>query len=100
MKKINKKSLAEFLESRYDNITKGEAENIINSLFWKIEQELKEGNEVSIVGFGKFFTKRLDERISTNPQTGEKFHKEARDVVKFRIGKNLKHSIKNKDKDK
>lgn len=98
MKKINKKSLAHFIEQRYGEITKGDAEDIINSLFWKIEQELKKGNEVSIVGFGKFYTKRLKERISTNPQTGEKFKKPERNVIKFRIGKNLK-DIQNKEKE-
>lgn len=90
MKKLNKKDLSEFLNERYD-LGKEKSENIINSIFWKIETELKKGNDVQIVGFGKFFNKELQERISTNPQNGEKFVKEKRNVIKFKLGKNLKN---------
>ena len=90
MSKINKKSLSLFIEERYGDITKGESENIINSLFWKIEQELRQGNDVSIVGFGKFYIKKMKPRICTNPQTGEKFNQPAREVIKFKAGKNIK----------
>lgn len=91
MKKLNKKDLAEFISARYDNINKNLAENLVNSLFWKIEQEIKQGNEVSIVGFGKFFIKTLEERIATNPQNGQKFLKEKRKTIKFKCGKNFKN---------
>lgn len=89
-KKVNKKEIAEFINDRYPNLTKEECESIITSIFRKIEMELKNGNDVQIVGFGKFFNKRLKQRIATNPQNGEKFIKEERDVIRFRIGKNLK----------
>ncbi len=91
MEKINKKDLADFLEERYPILCKIDSENIINSLFWKIENEIKKGNEVCIVGFGKFFVKELNERLATNPQNGTKFIKEKRKVAKFRTGKNLKN---------
>lgn len=90
-KKVNKKDIALFLSERYDFLSKAEAENIINSIFRKIEMELKKGNDVQIVGFGKFFNRELNERISTNPQNGEKFIKGKRKVIRFKIGKNLKN---------
>ena len=89
-RKVNKKEIAEFISNQYPKLTKEESESIITSVFRKIEIELKDGNDVQIVGFGKFFNKTLKERISTNPQNGEKFIKEQRNVIKFRIGKNLK----------
>tara|TARA_B100000700_G_scaffold267699_1_gene307846 strand:- start:122309 stop:122611 length:303 start_codon:yes stop_codon:yes gene_type:complete len=88
--KVNKKDISLFLSERYKNLSKSECEDIINSLFWKITEEIKNDNIVSIVGFGQFFQKELGERIATNPQNGKKFKKPKRKVVKFKIGTDLK----------
>ena len=94
-KKINKKDLAYFIADKY-NLKKGLSEDVIESLFLKIEHEIRNKNQVSIVGFGTFYTKQLNARISTNPQTGEKFQKEARTIAKFKLGKKLNNMFKKK----
>jgi nucleoid DNA-binding protein len=91
--KINKKDLAYFIADKY-KLKKGLSEEIIESLFLKIEHELRSESQISIVGFGTFFTKKLNSRISTNPQTGEKFNKDERTVIKFKLGKKLKNMFK------
>jgi nucleoid DNA-binding protein len=93
--KVNKKDLAYFIAEKYD-LKKGVSEDVIESLFLKIEHELRNKNQVSIVGFGTFYTKKLNARISTNPQTGEKFNKEERTIAKFKLGKKLNNMFKNK----
>ena len=92
---MNKKDLAYFIADKY-KLKKGVSEDIIESLFLKIEQEIRDGNKVNIVGFGSFYTKEMKGRIATNPQNGETFPLEPRKVVKFKLGKKLRDMHKNK----
>jgi len=85
---MNKKDLAYFLADKYE-IKKGLSEDIIDSLFLKIEQELRKKEKVNIVGFGCFYTKEMKKRIATNPQNGETFELAPRTTVKLRLGKKL-----------
>jgi nucleoid DNA-binding protein len=94
-KKINKKDLAYHIAEKY-NIKKGVSEDIIESLFLKIEHELRIESQITIVGFGSFTVRELDARTSTNPQTGERFKKSKRKIVKFKLGKKLKNMFKDK----
>lgn len=89
MKKVNKKDLAYSIAEQY-GLKKGLSEDIIQSLFLHIERTLKEGNSVNIVGFGSFHIKKMSARVSVNPQNGKRFNQKERNVVKFKLGKNLK----------
>tara|TARA_B100001245_G_C22539838_1_gene270786 strand:- start:51 stop:338 length:288 start_codon:yes stop_codon:yes gene_type:complete len=95
MIKVNRKDLAYNIAKKY-NLKKNQSEEILQSIFLHIERELREGNTVNIVGFGSFYIKTMNSRISVNPQSGERFEQEERDVVKFRLGKNLKNLKKRK----
>jgi DNA-binding protein HU-beta len=92
---MNKKDLAYFIAEKYE-IKKGLSEDIIESLFLKMEQEIRNGEKINIVGFGSFHTKEMKERIATNPQNGETFSLESRTVVKFKLGKKLRDMFKKK----
>jgi DNA-binding protein HU-beta len=92
---MNKKELAYFLADKYD-IKKGLSEDIIESLFLKVEQELRKKKRVNIVGFGSFYTKEMKKRTATNPQNGETFELESRTIVKFKLGKKLSDMFKKK----
>lgn len=96
MIKINKKDLAYNIAEKYD-LKKNQSEEILQSIFLHIERELREGNTINIVGFGSFYIKKMQPRISVNPQSGKRFQQEERDVVKFKLGKNLKN-LKTKNK--
>jgi DNA-binding protein HU-beta len=52
----------------------------------------KEG-KVTLVGFGTFLKVRRQARKGRNPQTGEEIKIKARNVVKFKPGKDLKEGI-------
>lgn len=92
---MNKKDLAYFLAEKY-NLKKGVTEDLIDSLFLKMEQELRKKNKINIVGFGSFYVKEMKERTATNPQNGETFELESREVVKFKLGKKLREMFKSK----
>lgn len=58
-----------------------------------IATELQAGQEVAIIGFGSFRTRRSKARKGRNPQTGEEITIEARTAVAFRPGQGLKARV-------
>ena len=61
-------------------------ENVITSA-------LKDGEEVQITGFGKFYVQERKAREGRNPQTGKKMHIPAQRVPSFSAGNTLKESV-------
>jgi nucleoid DNA-binding protein len=66
--------------------------------YWKAFEEvvssaLKDGEEVQITGFGKFYVQERKAREGRNPQTGEKIKIAASKVPSFSAGNALKEAI-------
>jgi DNA-binding protein HU-beta len=74
--------------------TKVQAEQVVDSVFNSIVENLKKGNEVSIAGIGIFSVKRRAARTARNPRTGEAISVAAMNVPKFRAAKALKEAVK------
>ena len=74
--------------------TKKSAEDIIDLVFDTIKNTLKEGNEVSITGFGVFSVKDRKARKARNPRTGEIVDVQAMRAPKFKAGKGLKDAVR------
>lgn len=74
--------------------TKAEAERAVEAVFENIEAAMKDGNQVSIAGFGIFEAKMQNARTARNPRTGEEVPVPARRVPKFRAAKALKDAVK------
>ena len=70
------------------NLTKKDAEAAVNSTLNAITNALKEGDKVTLVGFGTF-----EVRERPNPQTGEEITIEASKLPAFKAGKALKDSV-------
>ncbi len=75
------------------NLTKVQATEALNSIISNIGECLKEGDRVSLVGFGTFSTADREARTGRNPKTGEAIQIAARTVVKFKPGKELVESV-------
>ena len=75
------------------NISKAQATDAINSVINAIGDTLKDGNKVSLVGFGTFATSHRAARTGRNPKTGETLEIAAKNVVKFKPGKELTSSV-------
>ena len=76
-------------------LTKKQAENAIDALTNTIIEQLKQGNEVTLVGFGTFIAKHRHDRMGVNPQSPkEKIQQPERIVPKFKAGKTLKDALK------
>ena len=54
---------------------------------------LKDGDQVTIVGFGTFLVRRREAREGRNPRTGESMQIAASNVPAFKAGKALKDAV-------
>lgn len=77
------------------NVSKREAEDMINMLVDTIVATLKRGDEVVLTGFGAFSVKTRAARTGVNPQNPtQKIQIPAVKVPKFKAGKALKDALK------
>ena len=74
--------------------TKADAERVVDTVFNSIEKAMKDGDSVSVAGFGIFEAKMRAKREARNPRTGETVTVPAMRVPKFRAAKALKDSVK------
>ena len=85
----------EFIEriAEEANGPKSEAQRYFEAVENVITSALKDGEEVQITGFGKFYVQERKAREGRNPQTGEKMQISAQTVPAFSAGNILKESI-------
>lgn len=74
-------------------LTKRDAERAVNAVVESIEEALKAGDRVSLVGFGTFEVRDRKPRVGRNPQTGQEIRIPAGKVPSFKAGKGLKESV-------
>lgn len=89
---MNKTELVSAVAEKAD-LTKKEAERLINALFASIEEALSQGDKVQLVGFGTFEVRDREARKGRNPQTGEEIEIPATKVPAFKAGKALKDAV-------
>jgi len=91
---MNKAELAEVLAGKL-NVSKREAEDMLNTFTDVVTEELKKDGEVVLTGFGAFSAKTRAARTGVNPQhPTEKIQIPAVRVPKFKAGKALKDALK------
>ena len=74
-------------------VTKEVAGKCLDGVIAAVSDALKNGEEVTLTGFGKFEVKERAERQGVNPATGEKITIAASKAVSFKAGKSLKDSL-------
>lgn len=75
------------------NMTKAQATEALNTVLDSIGDALKEGDKVTLIGFGTFSVSEREARTGRNPQTGATINISAKKVVKFKPGKELSDSV-------
>ena len=75
-------------------LTKVQAENAVNGFVEVIKETLKNGDKVSLVGFGTFSVAKRKARNGRNPQTGKPIKIPAKTVPKFSASPSLKKILK------
>lgn len=75
------------------NLSTGQADKVLDAMLNGIVDTLVNGQDVSLVGFGRFGTKARAARKGRNPQTGNEILIEASNVPYFKAGKELKEQV-------
>lgn len=86
---MHKAELIDYIAKEY-KCTKVEAENIINTFTGSITDVLGKGEDVVLMGFGKFYSSKVEARSGRNPKTGESMQIPAYTQPKFSAGSGLK----------
>jgi len=90
---MNKSELIDAMAEAAD-ISKAAAGRALDGVIDAISNALKEGDQVSLVGFGTFSVKERAARAGRNPQTGAAIQIAASKVPGFKAGKALKDAVK------
>ncbi len=75
------------------NLTKVQASDALNTVLSTVSDTLKDGKKVTLVGFGTFSVNERKARVGRNPQTGAEIQIAAKNVVKFKPGKELAEAV-------
>ena len=74
-------------------VTKAAAKKALESFLGNVQGSLKNGNRVSLVGFGSWSVSKRAAREGRNPQTGKTIKIAAKKVVKFKAGSDLQSRV-------
>lgn len=75
-------------------LTKKDATAVLAAITDTVEETLKKGDSVQIMGFGTFEVRKRAARKGRNPQTGEEIKIKASKTPAFKPGKQLKDAVK------
>ncbi|MGN1442481.1 MAG: HU family DNA-binding protein [Acutalibacteraceae bacterium] len=75
-------------------LQKKDAEKAVAAVFSAVEDALKAGDKVQLIGFGTFEVKERAARTGHNPKTGESMEIAACKVPSFKAGAALKNAVK------
>ena len=89
----NKQELVDSV-AKATGLTKKDATAAVDAVFTSIEEALKNGEKVQLIGFGNFEVRDRAARKGRNPQTGEEIEIAASKIPAFKPGKALKDAIK------
>jgi integration host factor subunit beta len=89
---MNKIDLIQSLNES-NNLSKSEAETVINLFFNKMADALAQGGRVEIRGLCSFFVKKYEGYTGRNPKTGEKVKIKPKKLPFFKVGKELKDRV-------
>ncbi|CBN86551.1 dna-binding protein HU-beta 2 [Neisseria lactamica 020-06] len=89
---MNKSELIQAIADEAE-LSKLDAAAFVDAFVSVVTQAMKDGKDVTLVGFGSFHTAQSAERKGRNPKTGEPLIIAARKTPKFRAGKALKDAV-------
>ena len=80
--------------ARVVEVTRKDAEVIVEGIFSSIVKSLRNGDKIEIRGFGSFALRFRKSRTGRNPKSGESVNIQNRYVPHFKPGKNFRESVK------
>lgn len=92
---MNKTELVNSIASK-SGLSKKNSEAALNAFIASVEEALKNGDKVALVGFGTFIVKDRAARKGRNPQTKEEITIPASKAPVFKAGKELREIVDRK----
>jgi DNA-binding protein HU-beta len=89
---MNKSELVDAVAESAD-ISKAAAARAVDGLVDAVTDALKNGDQVTLVGFGTFMVRERAARSGRNPRTGETIEIGASQMPVFKAGKALKDAV-------
>lgn len=89
---MNKTELIDSIAKSAD-LSKAAAGRAVDAFIEAVTDALKQGDTVTLIGFGTFYIGERAERNGRNPRTGEVIKIPAAKTPKFRAGKTLKDAV-------
>ncbi|MBM5575780.1 HU family DNA-binding protein [Deefgea sp. CFH1-16] len=90
---MNKAELITALQNHSGLANKKDIEAVLEGLSAVITETLKAGDDVTLIGLGKFSVQAKPERQGRNPKTGEALTIAASNSAKFTVAKALKDAL-------
>lgn len=90
---MNKSELVYEVTNRLD-VTRKEAEEVIDCFLDLIAENLANGDKVVLSGFGTFEIRNRVSRSGVNPRTGERIDIPCQKTPAFKVGKILKDKLR------
>lgn len=78
---------------RLGDLTRADAETIIETIFDSVVAALRAGDKIEIRGFGSFRTRQRNPRIGRNPKTGARVEVPSKRVPYFKPSKDLRDLV-------
>lgn len=75
------------------NLTSRKATGIVNTILDSITDELVNGGNVEIRGFGSFTVREYEPHEAKHPKTAEKIYIKAKKLPFFKVGKTLREAV-------
>ena len=92
---MTKSDLINALNREFD-ITKAEANTIVNLFFDEMSNSLSKGDRVEVRGLCSFYVKKYKGYTGRNPKTGESTEVKSKKLPFFKCGKELKERVDDK----
>ncbi|PKR80290.1 DNA-binding protein [Brumimicrobium salinarum] len=89
---MNKAELVEAMASEA-GLSKADAKKALDAFINATTGALKDGDRLSLIGFGSFSISNRKARTGRNPQTGKEIQIAAKNVVKFKAGSELASAV-------
>ncbi|MEN6618675.1 MAG: HU family DNA-binding protein [Rikenellaceae bacterium] len=90
---MNKAELISAIAKQAD-LTKVDAKKALDAFINVASESLKNGERLTLVGFGSFSVNQRNARNGRNPRTGKKINIAAKKVVRFKTGAELNKLVK------
>jgi len=79
--------------ARVVEVTRKDAEVIVETVFNSVVKSLRNGDKVEVRGFGSFRTRQRQGRTGRNPQSGEQVQVPPKTIPFFKPGKELRDIV-------